>query len=625
MATRQLALRMKRLLFLIILIPAGTPRAQTRTTVPSTIKGPAHNVLMAPVHAFAGLIWNHATKGDGILAGSTPTVNCIHNICFADQFSSIQAAIDNCPTSPVAGCRVIVPGGKYGPYTAAIHPRAGVELDCVSPSVYGTAETGPGPSGTILTFIGPIWGFENEHPTNLQVNNFRMNNCTFDQSGNPSALGGLNLRSMNHGSYHDIHVLLPATGSMDGVRLEDVDATYGVFWNDFYGLTVTTAALSSRNTHIGVHLLNSANSNHFFGGMVNHVGTSYKIENGVNNVLVVGGGADDYSAGCINIDSGTDNVFEGVRCETDTATNPKAVAITIGATAYDNTVKDTTIIAMDAAHSLIDNSNGRNTLEVRSSSSGGAAWVVGNNAHNMQFGFNKLSTLGTAGLDISGQVRNDHYIRNIKQNDFRLYVRNSFALDTPALITGSPQPDDLMLRQIGGNVGIATSGGIKKFWIDSGFNANFVGQIKSTVPTGTAPLTVASQTNVANLNVSSLNGATFSAPGPIGSITPSTGAFTKVTLGSGSTASKFVQALAAIAPAPIAANTCAEQTFNPPEFSVFITTDIPYVSSNVAFKTMAFPVNFRISTNGTLGITYCNPTAGTLIPTPSTITVTTWR
>lgn len=50
--------------------------------------------------------------------------------------------------------------------------------------------------------------------------------------------------------------------------------------------------------------------------------------------------------------------------------------------------------------------------------------------------------------------------------------------------------------------------------------------ITSTLATGTAPFTVASTTNVSNLNASLLGGATFSAPGAIGSGTPSTGAFT---------------------------------------------------------------------------------------------------
>ena len=50
--------------------------------------------------------------------------------------------------------------------------------------------------------------------------------------------------------------------------------------------------------------------------------------------------------------------------------------------------------------------------------------------------------------------------------------------------------------------------------------------VTSTATTGTAPFVVASTTNVANLNASSLGGATFAAPGAIGSGTASTGAFT---------------------------------------------------------------------------------------------------
>jgi hypothetical protein len=52
------------------------------------------------------------------------------------------------------------------------------------------------------------------------------------------------------------------------------------------------------------------------------------------------------------------------------------------------------------------------------------------------------------------------------------------------------------------------------------------GQFTSTVTTGTAPMVIASTTNVANLNASSLGGATFASPGSIGNTTPGTGAFT---------------------------------------------------------------------------------------------------
>jgi hypothetical protein len=46
-------------------------------------------------------------------------------------------------------------------------------------------------------------------------------------------------------------------------------------------------------------------------------------------------------------------------------------------------------------------------------------------------------------------------------------------------------------------------------------------QYTSTIATGTAPLVVSSTTNVANLNASSLSGATFAAPGAIGGGTAS--------------------------------------------------------------------------------------------------------
>ena len=60
-------------------------------------------------------------------------------------------------------------------------------------------------------------------------------------------------------------------------------------------------------------------------------------------------------------------------------------------------------------------------------------------------------------------------------------------------------------------------------------------QFTSSVATGTPPLVVASTTNVANLNASSLSGGTFATPGPIGGGTPDTGTFTSVTTPGGAT------------------------------------------------------------------------------------------
>ena len=54
------------------------------------------------------------------------------------------------------------------------------------------------------------------------------------------------------------------------------------------------------------------------------------------------------------------------------------------------------------------------------------------------------------------------------------------------------------------------------------------GQISSTVSTGTAPFVVSSSTVVANLNASSLGGATFASPGSIGNVSAGSGAFTSL-------------------------------------------------------------------------------------------------
>lgn len=54
-------------------------------------------------------------------------------------------------------------------------------------------------------------------------------------------------------------------------------------------------------------------------------------------------------------------------------------------------------------------------------------------------------------------------------------------------------------------------------------------QLISTIAAGTAPLVVTSSTVIPNLNASLLNGTTFAAPGPIGAATASTGTFTTIT------------------------------------------------------------------------------------------------
>ncbi len=78
--------------------------------------------------------------------------------------------------------------------------------------------------------------------------------------------------------------------------------------------------------------------------------------------------------------------------------------------------------------------------------------------------------------------------------------------------------------------GSPTFSGVPNF--SGGFTATtgtFSGQIISTLITGTAPFVVASTTQVANLNVSQLEGFTWEVPGTIGSTTPNTIKGTSIT------------------------------------------------------------------------------------------------
>ena len=102
---------------------------------------------------------------------------------------------------------------------------------------------------------------------------------------------------------------------------------------------------------------------------------------------------------------------------------------------------------------------------------------------------------------------------------------------------------------------------------------SITGQLTSTVTTGTAPFVIASTTNVPNLNASSLSGATFASPGPIGSGSASTGTFTVSTFNS-------LDCIEGTAPSAVSGKDI---------FYCDSTTHLPYVSANGAgFQQLRF-------------------------------------
>jgi|SRR6195256_3952111 len=127
-----------------------------------------------------------------------------------------------------------------------------------------------------------------------------------------------------------------------------------------------------------------------------------------------------------------------------------------------------------------------------------ATVLHGNAAGNPSFG----SVTGSD-LNITSTICANQFVRTIGVN----------ALGTCATVGTNDLAPSLGL--VTPNVGAAT-----------GTSLNITGQYTSTLATGTPPLVVSSTTNVPNLNASTLSGKTHADPGPIGSGTPSTGAFT---------------------------------------------------------------------------------------------------
>lgn len=90
--------------------------------------------------------------------------------------------------------------------------------------------------------------------------------------------------------------------------------------------------------------------------------------------------------------------------------------------------------------------------------------------------------------------------------------------------------DNAAAAIVGGSINATTIGNATPstgaFTTLAGTTISASGQITSTVATGSAPLVIASTTQVSNLNASQLVGATWAIPLAIGSTTPAAGAFT---------------------------------------------------------------------------------------------------
>lgn len=132
---------------------------------------------------------------------------------------------------------------------------------------------------------------------------------------------------------------------------------------------------------------------------------------------------------------------------------------------------------------------------------------------------------------------------------------------------------------------VVCTGGVARYTVSSALITvvlpiTTTSQVTSTLATGTAPFVVSSTTNVANLNASSLSGATFAAPGPIGGGTPAAITGTTITATTQLVGVKVSESTTAGQGVTVAAGTA---TTDVPALSVTRTNNNAAVATGVKF------------------------------------------
>ena len=153
-------------------------------------------------------------------------------------------------------------------------------------------------------------------------------------------------------------------------------------------------------------------------------------------------------------------------------------------------------------------------------------------ASSLSFSAFRKPTLHASNTSVTTTNASTLYIQDSPGNGTNMTITNPWAFFVNAgksKFQGAVVISDSTVSTTAGTGCLTLSGGLGLLGaINAGSSISGTTLI-STVSTGTAPLTVSSTTNVANLNASLLNGNTFASPGSIGNTTPGSGAFTTLT------------------------------------------------------------------------------------------------
>ena len=187
------------------------------------------------------------TPSTHTLAVQTENARTINGELNCALYSSPQACLD----AGGVGSHVYFPSGTYS--TPGLGVYSTQTIDCAA----GNLIAG---SGVVFTLTGANWGLYNPNadtssgtPIQNETSNVVVRNCTFDISGDSSALGGLRIKGINWSQFYGVKVLTD-NNSGPAIVLDGSNFAHngGNYFNDFYGPTVYDKAAAGTSSGLGV-------------------------------------------------------------------------------------------------------------------------------------------------------------------------------------------------------------------------------------------------------------------------------------------------------------------------------------------------------------------------------------
>jgi len=355
----------------------------------------------------------NVTAGTAVMANANGVPECSNS-----TYPGLQA----CFTAMAGGAGTLAPG-TYQPSSTLVPASGGLLKGAASGSGSGSASG----TGAVIQPNSALTGYAYSGATaSAGLYGGGLSNLTFDMTAAASASGAVDLTNISTSNETNLHVILPASGSMKAFNFNM--GSYGGFWNTLVAPWVSLAG-GNPNNHTAYYFSNSANSETLLGAASSRIGTHIDIE-GANAVNVLGGGTDAWTNNCVVLGgSAWGNVVKKVRCETAAqytagASNPAVVWIKAGASNNDVDVYGSS--PQFSGATPINDLSGMNNWDVEDLSGQYARRMFGGR-YPVMFGFNTgpgiyFSGGPGGGIDLNGAFEWNYYGWNKDAGDYRLYA-----------------------------------------------------------------------------------------------------------------------------------------------------------------------------------------------------------